>query len=140
MRFLLLLLFLSICECKRGTRQWDKEIDLEDYGFLLQLKYHEPLDPTRGGKVHLKLGLLDLDLGYSGLSRRELGNGFFRGHVNYTYSSYPTYHTGYFDCETRVEKGVKKLSASGSPLPKPLIERLVFALGLEKTTDRRPII
>ena len=126
MRFLLLLLFLSICACERGTRQWDKEIDLEDYGFLLQLKYHEPLDPTRGGKVHLKLGLLDLDLGYSGLSRRDLVNGFFKGHVNYTYSSYPTYPTGYFDCETRVEKGVWKLSASGSPLPKPLIERLVF--------------
>ena len=68
----LVIISLLLSFCKSDTRgAWDKEIDLRDHGFLLQLKYDEPLNPLKGGKVHLNLqnkhlrhhlGLRDLDI------------------------------------------------------------------------------
>ena len=85
MRFLIIISLLVSC-CKSDTRgAWDKEIDLRDHGFLLQLKYDEPLNPLKGGKVHLNLQNkhlrnhlelrdLDVDFGFS-----KVGNGLFKG-------------------------------------------------------------
>ena len=89
----LIIISLLLSFCKSDTRgAWDKEIDLRDHGFLLQLKYDEPLNPLKGGKVHLNLQNkhlrhhlelrdLDVDFGF-----REVGAGSFKGQVHHTYS------------------------------------------------------
>ena len=35
-------------------RQWDRELDLESLGLVLQLKYNDPSNPLHGGHAHVK--------------------------------------------------------------------------------------
>ena len=57
--------------------QLRKEIDLRDHGVILQLKYEEPLNPLKGGKVHRNLQdkylpyPLDLELHSKQRKRKE---------------------------------------------------------------------
>ena len=108
----LIIISLLLSFCKSDTRgAWDKEIDLRDHGFLLQLKYDEPLNPLKGGKVHLNLQTkylrylelrdLDMDFGFS-----EVGEGSFKGQVQYKYSlAGGSNTTRSFDFETKLEGG-----------------------------------
>ena len=62
MKWLIFVFFLvSGCLSDPGER-WDKEIDLRDYGLLVQLKFNDPLNPSKGGKAHVMLEELELDL------------------------------------------------------------------------------
>ena len=118
MRYLIFIsLFLSSCKSET-EKEWDKEIHLRDHGVLLQLKYEEPLNPLKGGKVHLNLQTkylrylcylhpdmelrdLDIDICFS-----EVGAGSFKGQVQYTYSlAGGSNTTRSFDFETKLEGG-----------------------------------
>ena len=40
---------------RRNTAgHWDKELDLESLGLVLQLKYNDPSNPLKGGHAHVK--------------------------------------------------------------------------------------
>ena len=145
----LIFLFLFCSRCKSETdREWDKEIDLRDYGFLLQLKYDEPLNPLKGGKAHLKLQNkyahhlepqdLDVDLGFS--EGEYVGDGLFTGQIRYTYINRNYTATGSFDVETKVEGGIWKLLAGVPPLSMPLIQLEAGVNYPEKTTKIRAIV
>ena len=149
----LVLISLLFSSCKSETQgEWDKEIDLREYGFLFQLKYDEPLNPLKGGKVHLELQKsylylpphvvpfreLHVDFGFS--EGEEVGDGLFKGQVRYTYKTYRTNTTGSFDFETRFEEGIWKLLAGEPPLSMPLIQVEAGVKYPEKTTKVRAIV
>ena len=150
----LIIISLLLSFCKSDTRgAWDKEIDLRDHGFLLQLKYDEPLNPLKGGKVHLNLQTkylrylrylhpdmelrdLDIDFGFS-----EVGAGSFKGQVQYKYSLAGGSNTsGTFDFEAKLEGGIWKLLAGVSPLAMPFIQLEAGVNYPEKTTKVRAIV
>ena len=150
----LVIISLLLSFCKSDTRgAWDKEIDLRDHGFLLQLKYDEPLNPLKGGKVHLNLQTkylrylrylhpdmelrdLDIDFGFS-----EVGAGSFKGQVQYKYSlAGGSNTTGTFDFEAKLEGGIWKLLAGVSPLAMPFIQLEAGVNYPEKTTKVRAIV
>ena len=111
MKWLIFVFFLvSGCLSDPGER-WDKEIDLRDYGLLVQLKFNDPLNPSQGGKAHVMLEELEVDLVLGeGVVIRD---GILKVKANYTFAAWsqPRFlpMTGSLDLETKIESGVWKL-------------------------------